>query len=331
MRKDKLKNHIIFLIDSSGSMDHLKDSVISVFNQQMEHIIETSKKTEQETRVSVYTFDNAVNNICWDVDCLRSPSIEKFYKIGGMTAMLDAFIVSIDDVSKIPQIYGDYSQLIIAISDGGNNVNNYRTTELKRKINALSDGWGIVFLGPDKSSIEQAVSFGIPRENCKTWDITSSKGVADVGATIKTVVTTYMDNRAKGIKGKGLFSLQVSNLSGDVFKNLEQLNSKNYTILHVRKDSVVKEFVESWKIPFVQGAAYYQLTKTEKIQVGKHICIKEKSTGKVFTGDNARNILGLPNYEVKIAAASHPKYDIFIQSISVNRKLIAGTELLVMI
>ena len=130
---------------------------------------------------------------------------------------------------------------------------------------------------------------------------------------------------------KNLFSIDTQSLTKSAVSSLEALKANEYSILQVRKDEVIKPFIESWKIPYRQGMAYYQLTKTEKIQAQKQICIREKKSGKVYSGPNARQLLGLPNYEVKVAAAQHPLYDIFVQSSSRNRKLVAGTELIIML
>jgi len=41
-------------------------------------------------------------------------------------------------------------------------------------------------------------------------------------------------------------------------------------------------------------------------------------------------LLGLPDYEVKVNPAATPDFTIFIQSTSVNRKLLADTNLLIL-
>ena len=46
--------------------------------------------------------------------------------------------------------------------------------------------------------------------------------------------------------------------------------------------------------------------------------------------NDARQLLGLPDYEVKVSPTSHPNYDLFIQSTSVNRKLLAGQRVMVL-
>ena len=61
--------------------------------------------------------------------------------------------------------------------------------------------------------------------------------------------------------------------------------------------------------------------------VGKSILIHNKNTGAVYFGNEARNVLGLPHdREIRIVPGNHGDYEIFIQSTSVNRKLLAGTK-----
>ena len=75
---------------------------------------------------------------------------------------------------------------------------------------------------------------------------------------------------------------------------------------------------------------FTKVNKPEKIQAGKQVCIQHKLTGKVYAGSAARQILGLPNHEVKVEPAAHPEYEVLVQSSSVNRWLVPGTNLLVM-
>ena len=332
MSKQTLKNNICFLLDSSGSMSNLRQSVIDVFNQQIQNLIDKSKVTEQETRVSVFTFDDEVKNACWDTDVLRAPSIEEFYKIGGMTAMIDCARKALSDLQRIPELYHDAAFLIIVISDGMNNISNHLASKLKQELKNLPVNYTVAFLGPNQAALDQAQSFGFDKGNCQIWS-TTSKGVVEVGEVIKKVTDNFMVARSTGVRStKNLFDLKTAQITkSNVVNNLEALDPKEYTFLHVRKDAVLKEFVESWKLPFRQGGNYYQLSKTEKIQGNKHVCIRDKKNGKVYTGDNARSMLGLPSHEVKVQAIDHPLYDLFIQSNSNNRKLIAGTELLVML
>jgi hypothetical protein len=79
-----------------------------------------------------------------------------------------------------------------------------------------------------------------------------------------------------------------------------------------------------------RGAAFYQLMKKEdEVQDYKQIVIRDKKSKVVYSGANARQMLGLPyNGTVKVVPGNHGTYDIFIQSTSVNRKLVKGTQVL---
>jgi hypothetical protein len=141
-----------------------------------------------------------------------------------------------------------------------------------------------------------------------------------------------MKARATGVRGtKNLFDLDITKLTKSaVMNSLNELNPTDYHLLPVQTDSVIKPFVESWtKVSYVNGSAYYQLTKPEKVQSYKQIAIQDKVNGKIYSGVNARTMLNLPAQEVKVNPASHGTYDIFVQSTSFNRKLIKGTKLLV--
>jgi hypothetical protein len=51
----------------------------------------------------------------------------------------------------------------------------------------------------------------------------------------------------------------------------------------------------------------------------------------VYSGRDARQIVGLPDMNVRVSPSHNPDFDIFVQSTSLNRKLIAGTKYLYLI
>ena len=107
--------------------------------------------------------------------------------------------------------------------------------------------------------------------------------------------------------------------------------SNEVQFFDVKATDSIKPFVETkTKKPYVAGTAFYQLTKKEdEVQDYKQIALRDKKSGTVYSGVQARNILGLPhNGTVKVAPGNHGGYDIFIESTSVNRKLLPGTQVL---
>lgn len=70
--------------------------------------------------------------------------------------------------------------------------------------------------------------------------------------------------------------------------------------------------------------------KKELVQSNKKICIRERASNKLYGGDNARRLLNLPlNQNIDVRPDTNALFDIFVESTSVNRKILAGTSVLV--
>lgn len=327
-------NHIFFVLDESSSMGVLTRQVVKVFDEQIKYLATRSKELNQETRVSVYFFSDRSNVNCaiWDMDVLRVPSLASYYQPYGNTALRDGTMLAIKDSEKIPQIYGDHGYLFYVLTDGAENDSATSQSELIRKLDGLPENYTVAALVPDATGIHEAKQAGFPANNIQVWS-TTEKGVESVGETIRVATDSYMRARATGVRGtKTLFNLDTANLTKNVVKNaLEELKPSEYDLFPVSKDCAIKPFIESWtKQPYRPGSAYYPLTKKEKIQFHKQICVQDKRNGKLYSGTNARKLLGLPDHEVTVGPSSSADYFIFVQSTSLNRKLLGGTTALLL-
>lgn len=102
-----------------------------------------------------------------------------------------------------------------------------------------------------------------------------------------------------------------------------------FQVLEVDKDISIKVFVEENNLKFKVGRGFYEFTKTETIQGHKEIILMDRTTGDLFEGEAAREMLGLPvGATVRIKPSNLEKYVVFVQSTSANRKLIGGTRFL---
>jgi uncharacterized protein YegL len=327
-----LKEHIVFLLDASSSMEKLAEILKAVYNKQVE-VLKKRNTANQEVRISVYLFADTVKNIVFDTDVLRSPNID-IYKAYGNTNLIGGLVQVIDDVAKIPQLYGNYSNLVYILSDGQNNRGDALARDLTYKLKNLADNITLCFLAPDATAAFYAKGLGIPAQNIQIWDV-SAKGLEEVGEALVRSTDTYLTTRSVSggatKKFDGLFSLNQSTLTAKTVKaKLDELTPDKYELFNVHVKTPIKEFWESWhKGQFYRvGSGYYQFMKIEHIQPHKQVLLQEKATGKVFYGAEARTILGLPNHTVKVDPANHPKYDIFVQSTAPNRNLIPGTKVI---
>ena len=107
------------------------------------------------------------------------------------------------------------------------------------------------------------------------------------------------------------------------------VSPSRFIYLTVDAPCAIKQFVESRGVDYKIGRGFYQLSKSETIQENKEVVIRHKITKDMFTGDKAREFLGIPYGERgRVRPDKFDEYDFFIQSTSVNRKLMAGTDFL---
>jgi hypothetical protein len=102
-----------------------------------------------------------------------------------------------------------------------------------------------------------------------------------------------------------------------------------FQVLSVDRAMVIKDFVLENGLTFKTGRGFYEFTKTETIQGNKEVVLMDRGTGDLFSGEQAREMLGLPpGATVRVKPASLEKYAVFVQSTSYNRKLTSGTRFL---
>lgn len=334
-------NHVVLVLDASMSMRSNRSDLIRVADSQIKYLARRSQELDQETRVTVYSFSDAHDISClvYDKDVLRLPSIASLYHMGGMTALVDATLKSMEELAETPQRYGDHSFLIFVLTDGQENASRRSSGVLAGRLNQLPDNWTVAVLVPDQLSKREAQQFGFPRDNIAIWDPQGAHGVEEAGETIRRATDSFMDGRTRGVRGSRAIFSTGSDVVNDVTvkSTLTPLNGSEYDVIRVHQDGAeIRDFVQSRGLDYKIGSCFYQLVRTdkkasEKVQPQKQIIVREKATGNLYSGSAARSLLGLPdNVEVRVKPGDNDKYDIFIQSTSINRHVVLGTDLVVM-
>ena len=109
------------------------------------------------------------------------------------------------------------------------------------------------------------------------------------------------------------------------------VSAARFKTLPVKATTSIKDFVAKHKLEFKPGCGFYQLTKPENIQIYKEIVARKKTDGSFVSGDAVRKILGVPNDKkgkFKLGKDTLTDFDVFVQSTSYTRKLMAGSEFL---
>ena len=327
-------NHVVLVLDASYSMTPNRPELIKVADGQIQYLARRSQELDQETRVSVYEFADTVSCLVYDKDVLRLPSIANLYNTHGNTALLDATFKAIDDLSKTATLYGDHAFLVWVLTDGQENASRkVNRSHLSQTLNALPDNWTVAVLVPDQRSVFEAKGFGFPKDNIAVWDAVNPAGLAEVGETIRTATDNFMQARTTGVRGtRSIFSTGPDAVNKQtVHSHLTPLGPHEYSLIPVTREAQIRDAAQGYAgTPYRIGSGYYQLTKTETIQPKKQVAVLERSTNKVYAGPNARKLIGLPDHEVRVRPQDNPEYDVFVQSTSVNRKVLPGTRLLVL-
>lgn len=322
-------NHVAIVLDASSSMGGLVHPVEKVLDQQIEFLRGLSQSFDQDTRASIYTFGSRgdINCIEYDRDVLRMKSLKGKYRPYGNTALIDATLKAIDDLQKTPTLYGQHAFLIYVITDGEENNSYADGNALSAKIKSLDEKWSIAVLVPNQNGRILAQRFGFDSSNIEVWS-TTEKGIEEVGLKLQASAQNYMSVRSTGqYMTQGLFTPSVDDLStAAVQSELYEVNAEMFIVRADEHRKEIKAFYEDRTgRPYSVGRGYYQLTKVEEIQASKIIALREKSTGKIFSGPSCRRLLKMPDYTIKVSPTTHPKYDIFVQSKATNRKLMKDT------
>jgi len=355
-------DHILILMDESGSMHDKKAAVIRVFGAQVADLARRSRDGgDYETRLTAYAFNERVECIFSDVDVLRVPSVGDCYRPDFQTDLIGATNKVLDDVANISQQYGDHAFLILIVTDGQHNCGYASTSALRDQIERLRlrlgnlpDNVTIGLLVPHPAAKHEAKKFGFDADNIAIWDATSSAGVAESGVIMTRATDTFKANRAAGVRStKSLFAVDLSAVDISSRTDLETLDARKYVLVPVppvhtpeaaewearprnkgkKYGGRIDEFVmHNQSGNYSVGDAYYQLTdgKSEIIGGNKDIIIVDKRTNKAYQGDGVRPLLGLTELSVRVKPEIIGQYDIYIQSTSQNRILVPGTRVLMM-
>lgn len=354
-------NHIALVLDASASMQSLASKVVKVTDDLVAFLADKSKKDNEETRITVYSFSDEAECHIWDMDVFRLPSIKGLYKIKYSTALIDAVHLVLDDLSTVPEKYGDHDFMAYVLTDGQENVSRGKQTpqrgfygrvpsgtltkELRDRLDGLPANVTMLGLAPDDTAARYMYRYGFAEGNVALWDASTEEGLETAVERIKEAHTSYVATRTlTGVRGTKSAFVVGDNVDKAHVKaaNLKPLANSTRQIVpvvktpeayeHKTKGWVVeiKPFVDYAHPPYRVGRAFYQLVKREKIQGDKAIAVVEKSTSKVFVGDGARQLVGLPDHEVAVTPGQSADYDIYVQSSSVNRQLQIGTKVLLL-
>lgn len=326
------KVYLGLVTDHSGSMYSVRKSAISDINNIIQNYVK-----EVDDDISVLVTENQVSNVSKRTS--TGVDVQKYnglydYHTGGMTALLDGIGDILTEFKTISKYDKDAQFIVMIFTDGEENCSNVYTIEAVKKLileTQTEKNTTITFRGP--SAVKNLVSnLGMFLTNAYFWDgeLTTEKYTA---STINTsaAITRYMSDARVGVRSTDSFYTNLNQTSvSDILQHAQDI-SQYVKILTSTQDEIVQPWVQKETGSFIKGTVYYQLTKTEDVvQDYKIILIRDKISGKVYGGRDARSVLGLPiSGNCRVKPGDHGKFDIYIQSTSINRKIPAGNSIVI--
>lgn len=337
----KIKSYLGISLDHSASMRGLTKNAMQDYNTNIQGIRDSAYEHQQDVIVSVVNCGHGqtdkVSREIVNSSITALTPLTSYQADGRGTPLFDSVGELISIFESVPD-YNDpnVSFILTIITDGAENSSkNWSANALKQKIRDLqaTDKWTFTFRVPRGYGQNLIRDLGLHDGNVQEWDL-SSKGLEQSSVQTKAAFSNYFTARSTGVRSTSTFYASMKDVKiEDVKAVLTDISSEvqTWTVQTASEGFMIRDFVEH-KLggPMKKGGAFYQLVKVEaEIQPSKLIIIRDKSTGVVYAGDAARDMLGLPrNNKARVRPTDLGNYDVFIQSTSVNRKLPVGTQVL---
>ncbi|MCO6463307.1 MAG: VWA domain-containing protein [Saprospiraceae bacterium] len=164
--KQKHQVHNLIILDESGSMDPIKDTIISGFNELVQTIQGIEKQfPDQEHFISFISFNSLGTKLFHLIDPVSK--LEEInaddYNPNSCTPLYDAMGYAITKLRQILQGKKDYNVLVTVLTDGEeNDSKEFSGNDIKKLIEKLKmERWTFTYIGTDHDVDKVATSLSI--------------------------------------------------------------------------------------------------------------------------------------------------------------------------
>lgn len=333
-----MKNYVNFVNDHSGSMAQggKDEAAKNDYNTTVTAVKEAASKEMLDTVVSVVGVgvrDTVRGGEVSRQVVISNPHvlkpIDKWPTTGG-TPLFDGIGDMIDLCESLPDAKNPEVSFLIQITTDGEEFHSRKETKssLYGKITRLQGTrrWTFVARIP-RGNRHLFDGLGIPPGNIVEWD-NSAAGLAEATIQTQQAIGSFYQMRSAGATNSTVFYANAAAV--DTSQLVDISNKVSLYVVDgvgVTEGMQIRDFILQRRAQYLKGAAFYQLTKSEsKIGEKKLVVVRDRSSGKIYGGQQARTMVGLPQFgNARLHPGDHKNYDIFIQSESVNRKLVKGT------
>jgi len=194
-------NHLIIILDASGSMSSIRDDIKGSFNE----FLKKQRGEPGKTVFDLFQFNDEVKRPVNSVDlALFHDNLMARYDCSGCTALNDAVCIAIDTVGRefavMPESEHPEHVLCVIITDGMENASKeFTAKDVKARIEhqKTAYSWQFLFLAANQDAFASGASFGIDHNSCKNF-MANVEGVN----TICTQMDFFIDDIRKKTETK---------------------------------------------------------------------------------------------------------------------------------
>lgn len=169
---EKHQVHNLIILDESGSMESIKKSIISGFNETVQNIKGIEQQfPDQQHSISFISFNGLGNKILHFNDPVSKLQTidDSRYKPDSMTPLYDAVGFSILKLKNLLENQKDYNVLVTIMTDGEENASReYSGQTIRSMIEELKKkNWTFTYIGSDHDVEKFALSISV--NNFLAW------------------------------------------------------------------------------------------------------------------------------------------------------------------
>ena len=330
----KLQTHCAFCIDESGSVANIVKPLVEAYNQTVTDIRQAVLDEGQEASMTALAFGDRVlkHRILYVGQQVQTvkPLDHNSLNPTGMTPLFDSVYRAIKKLEELDDGKPDTSFVISVVTDGEENQSvdpGVPTTVREIEKKTATDRWTFTFLVPNGREDIFSSRFNIPRGNVQGWDTKTARGTKEAFVVSSAAYRGFFKEKTVAGIGKKMssksFYSNTENLTVREARSALSEITNQVMFLTAPKEYQIRDLIIDSGQSWIKGAAFYQLVKTEKkVQDYKMVALRVKSSLKVYSGQDARDMLGIGGAvgTVRLVPGDHGKFDVFIQSTSVTER-----------
>jgi len=210
-KENRVTTVVNFILDKSGSMQGMREAVVSGFNEYVD-----SMRKKKDILFSFTLFDSDEIEKRYVAEPIKTvvPLTADSYVPNALTPLYDAICSTVKDTEKkLEEDNKKYASLVVIMTDGMENSSSQYNLQdflaLKKKLEAKGN-WTFVFMGANQDAWATAAQWGISQGNTLNWQA-SNAGYSSAIRSLGHATANYAVSMSASAGASGSGKLNSNN------------------------------------------------------------------------------------------------------------------------